>query len=240
MNTYNTGAIAHWNPWYGCAKVSEGCQNCFIKAQKILIPYPITFNVNIKNTKNIIVSLNTDFFLEEADDYRNEAWEIIKNHPELRFIIITKRPERVNDHLPEDWNDGYDNVVIAVTCENQRCSDLRLPILKEMNCKHKWITCSPMLEEIHIEDYLAKGFIEHVECGGEKFTTSPREIRYEWVKSLRDQCEKYKVNMTFMYSGYKFLKDGHYLFDSGQCFNSYIAEFCKELNYRNENSDFEV
>lgn len=45
----------------------------------------------------------SDFFIEEADEWRSEAWEIIKDTPEFIYQILTKRPERVVKCLPPDW-----------------------------------------------------------------------------------------------------------------------------------------
>jgi protein gp37 len=110
----------------------------------------------------------TDLFLENADHLRSNVWQTIKAHPEIIFEIITKRVERIEACLPEDWGDGYENVIFCVSVENQRRADERIPLLQKIPAKHKWITCSPLLEEINIQKYLDEGFIEHVECCGEK------------------------------------------------------------------------
>jgi hypothetical protein len=46
--------------------------------------------------------LSSDFFIEQADPYRDWAWSEIKNNPENIFLIITKRVDRIKDHLPKD------------------------------------------------------------------------------------------------------------------------------------------
>ena len=46
---------------------------------------------------------------------------------DLDFFFATKRPERFHVNLPEDWQDGYSNVHICYTCENQYIADKRLP-----------------------------------------------------------------------------------------------------------------
>lgn len=59
------------------------------------------------------------FFLEEADEWRCEAWKIIRQRPDVTFSLLTKRAERIKANLPEDWGDGWDNVQIAVSTENK-------------------------------------------------------------------------------------------------------------------------
>ena len=43
---------------------------------------------------------------------------MIKVRNDLKFFIITKRPNRFFFSLPDDWEKGYDNVEIACTVEN--------------------------------------------------------------------------------------------------------------------------
>jgi protein gp37 len=66
----------------------------------------------------LLVGLSTDFFVEEADAWRDEAWAVIRKRPDVVFRILTKRAVRIRDHLPSDWGDGYENVMLQVTTEN--------------------------------------------------------------------------------------------------------------------------
>ena len=85
----------------------------------------------------------SDFFIEEGDAWREEAWLMIHRRSDLHFYIVTKRPERIAKCLPDDWDDGYDNVTISCTMENQRRSDERLPLFRELPIRHKAIICEP-------------------------------------------------------------------------------------------------
>ena len=144
-----------WNPWHGCVKKSEGCQHCYMyfldkqrnaEGSKIYrvknnFDYPLHRNTNgmykIKSGECLRVCLTSDFFLEEADEWRDKAWNIIKKRPDVGFYLLTKRPERVAEHLPKDWGNGWDNVFFSVTAENQARADERLPILIDLPFKHK-------------------------------------------------------------------------------------------------------
>ncbi len=119
-----------WNPWHGCKKCSEGCQNCYmyyldslrdkdgsqIYRTKSGFKYPLSKNrdgsYKVKSGEMLRVCMTSDFFLEEADPWRDEAWAIIKQRPDVKFYLLTKRPERVADHLPWDWGDGWENVIL--------------------------------------------------------------------------------------------------------------------------------
>ena len=88
----------------------------------------------IKSGEMIRVCMTSDFFSEEADPWRDEAWAIIKQRPDEKFFLLTKRPQRVTSHLPWDWGGGWENVMFNVTCENQRRADKRI-----RPCHYEWM-----------------------------------------------------------------------------------------------------
>ena len=151
--------------------------------------------------------MTSDFFLPEADEWRPEAWAMMEERPDVKFFLLTKRPQRVSECLPKDWGEGLPNVFFNVTCENQRRADERIPILFELPFKHKGIMAAPFIGPLDIGKYLAEGQIEQVLCGGENYDGS-RPCRYEWVKSLSDQCRAYDVTFNFIETGTIFIKDG--------------------------------
>ena len=164
-----------WNPWHGCRKCSEGCQHCYmffldrmrnkdgadIYRTKNGFHYPLQKTrdgrYKIQSGELIRVCMTSDFFLEEADPWREEAWDIMRQRPDVKFFLLTKRPQRVKDYLPKDWGSGWDNIFFNVTCENQRRADERIPILLELPFKHKGIMCAPFIGPVSIEKYLATG-----------------------------------------------------------------------------------
>jgi protein gp37 len=148
----------------------------------------------------------SDFLLDLCDDYRIDAWKMIKERSDCRFLFITKRIDRFTVNLPRDWGEGYENVTVCVTCENQQTADIRLPILKELPIKHKMITNEPLLSAIDMSTYL-DDTIEIVTVGGESGSNA-RLCRYEWVLSIRDQCVSKKVPFSFRQTGARFEKDG--------------------------------
>jgi protein gp37 len=226
-NKVNMGYVRHWHPWVGCKKVSAACRNCFVKQQGQIVPSK-DFTPPRANYGDVIVTcLHSDFFIAEADRYREKAWNIIKNHPEQIFLIITKRVERIMSCLPKDWGDGYDNVVISVTAENQKWADYRLPIFLQVPAKHKWISCCPLLESINLEEYLKTGAFEWVEtCGEIGKIDLIRPTYFEWVANLSDQCKKENVRFTFMKIGGKFVVDGQTFSERATCYHSPMADQC--------------
>ena len=155
----------------------------------------------------LYVGISTDFFVEEAYQWRDEAWRIIRQRPDIFFRLLTKRPQRFADCLPKDWGDGYDNVMLTVTTENQTRADERLPILIEKRAKHRGFIAAPYIGPVDAEEHLRTGLIEEVLCGGENYDGA-RPCHYEWVKLLSDQYRQYDVTFNFIETGTIFVKDG--------------------------------
>lgn len=215
-----------WNPWHGCKKKSEGCENCYMmyldqvhrtgdgttiyKTQAYT--YPLAKRKDglykIHSGEVIRVCMNSDFFLEEADLWRKDAWKMIRIRSDVIFVLITKRPERIQNCLPDDWQNGYENVLLYVTCESQKRVDERLPILEKLPFKHKGIMIAPILEEVDISKYLRKNSIDKVVCGGENYGGN-RVCHYDWIQSLYNQCKLADTTFVFIETGTYFVKGGH-------------------------------
>jgi protein gp37 len=149
----------------------------------------------------------SDFFLEDADPWRAEAWDMIRERSDLRFMIITKRIDRFSKCMPADWGDGWKHVTICCTVENQDRADYRLPIYKVAPIKHKRIICEPLLGHIDLGPYNIGEWVEQVVAGGESGAEA-RECDFDWVLALRDECARQKVSFWFKQTGAQFRKDG--------------------------------
>lgn len=214
-----------WNPWHGCHKCSEGCQNCYayfldkrygrdtneVVKNKSNFNYPVKKDragqYKLESGSFVRVCMTSDFFLEEADDWRKEAWNFMRQRPDITFSLLTKRAQRIRECLPDDWESGWDNVTFSVSCENQQRLEERMPYLLDIPSKHKWVSLKPFIGEIDIEEYLSTGQIETVLAGGENYLGS-RPLHYEWVKKVYDACVKYNVQLIFGQTGNIFIKDG--------------------------------
>jgi protein gp37 len=86
----------------------------------------------------------SDWFHEDADEWRREAWEIVRRTPQSTYQILTKRPERIAECLPEDWGDGYPNVWLGVTIENRRFVD-RADLLRGVPAAVRFLSAEPLL-----------------------------------------------------------------------------------------------
>lgn len=215
-----------WNPWHGCHKISAGCRHCYVFREDAAFRTPIptnevrktaSFNMPVrcdrkKNRKfpsgtEFALCFTSDFLIEEADEWRHDIWEMIRQRNDCTFFFITKRIDRLEKCLPPDWGDGYDHVAIGCTVENQDRADYRLPIFLSLPIKHRLIIVAPMVERIDIRKYLVQELIEEVSAGGESGKYA-RPLDFDWVLNLREQCVDARVPFIFHQTGSYIIKDG--------------------------------
>ena len=171
-NTGISWCNATWNPFQGCHKVSSGCKNCYMFSEKtrygqnpnvVVRSSDATFNAPLKwarnpekygHIKRVFVCSWSDFFIEEADPWRAEAWEIMRKTPQFIYQLCTKRPERIAQCLPPDWCDGYPNVWLLTSTENQAAADLRIPILLSVPAVVHGISAEPLLGPLDIRQWI--------------------------------------------------------------------------------------
>ena len=215
--------MSTWNPWHGCTKISPGCYHCYVYRRDAefgkdasVVSKTASFNLPVKKNRKgeyklqpdgdfVYTCFTSDFFHPNADEWRPDAWAMMKERSDLDFFFVTKRPERFTVSLPDDWGDGYENVYICCTCENQRMADKRLPLFLELPIRHKSIIHEPMLESIDIRPYLAQyhDCIEEVTCGGESGEEA-RICDYAWILNTMMQCVEYNVSFHFKQTGARF------------------------------------
>ncbi len=214
-----------WNPWHGCHKCSPGCLNCYVyyldkkrdKDPSVVKKAKTNFNLPLKKDKFgeykiksgtlLATCFTSDFFIEEADPWREEIWQIIKFRSDVQFLIPTKRIERFQKCIPKDWGDGYENVTIAVTCENQEKVEERLPLFLDYKIKHRVVFASPLLENLALEKYLGSKKIEMVSVSGESYERA-RICDFSWVRHIKEECDKYNIKFDFHQTGSNFLMNG--------------------------------
>jgi protein gp37 len=215
--------MTQWNPWHGCHKISAGCLNCYVyridsgfEKDASIVTKTRDFDLPVRKTKKgdykipsgntVYTCFSSDFFLDTADDWRIQAWETIKQRKDLHFFIITKRIDRFNVNLPKDWGEGYLNVTICCTCENQDRADFRLPLFLELPILHKSIICEPLLEKIDLKKWLQPTIEKVVVCG--ESGAGARVCDYDWVLDIRSQCIEKNIPFHFKQTGANFRKNG--------------------------------
>ena len=213
-----------WSPWHGCHRISPGCANCYVYARDAaygkdssVVEKTKSFDLPLRRDRQgnyklrcnspVFTCGTSDFFLPEADPWRLEAWSMIKARPDLTFAIITKRPQRFYVNLPLDWGQGYPNVRLYCTVENQAEADRRLPVFLSLPLRYRAINCEPLLENLNLTAYLNPQLLKKVSVGGESGPHG-RDLSYQWVVAIRQQCLAYGIPFAFKQTGTHFIKNG--------------------------------
>lgn len=220
-----------WNPWQGCTRVSPGCANCYMFAERegrfgipsgvVTRSSPTTFRKPLSrawSTKpaKVFTCSWSDWFHPGADEWRPEAWEIIRQSPHLTFQILTKRPERILDHLPSGWNDydGWHNVWLGVSVEKQAFMH-RAKILTEIPARVRFVSAEPLLGPLEFEPEILKHI--HWIIGGGESGLNARAADLAWFRSLRDQCTSMGISYWHKQNGGRGRDKGGILLDGKVC-----------------------
>lgn len=217
---------ATWNIARGCTKVDEDCKFCYMYRDSLnstryepkkVVRTKTVFDLplRLKEPSKIFTSSLTDFFHEDIDSYRNEAWDIIRKCPHHTFQILTKRPERIVDHLPDplDWVGGWKNCWFG-TSVGSNDGEKRVRDLISASLHRPFgitfLSIEPMYGPINfLKDYFFKGLgFDHLhgtqrtkiieliswiiiggESGNDKGQYRYRECKIEWIESIIDQCK---------------------------------------------------
>lgn len=182
-----------WNPWYGCTKVSPGCKYCYMYRETDrfgIDPTPVTrskkgtFNhpSRLKTPQKIFTCSWSDFFIAEADDLRPEAWDIIRQTPHHTYQILTKRPERVKECLPEDWHtSAFDHVWIGVSIEDQETFHQRIPYLWEQWSSITFVSFEPLLGPINLFHANMRGYLWQTKAGSKAPDPTTLSLPFQWA-----------------------------------------------------------
>ena len=141
-----------------------------------------------KDPQRIFVNPWSDFFLQEADDWREEAWDTIHRTPHHTYLILTKRVDRIYFHLP--WitpgfsgSDPWPNVWLGFSAENQRQFDKRWAIAKTIPAAKWFVSLEPLLGPVDLikagvitSSPMHSGIGEETEYEGEEF-----ESDVDWI-----------------------------------------------------------
>lgn len=203
---------ATWNPWHGCHKISPGCKNCYMFRDKkrygqnpdVVVRSKTLFDAPLKwkEPRLIFTCSWSDWFIEEADAWREEAWDIIRRTPQHTYQILTKRADRMEGRVP---NPPLPNVWLGVSVENQRYADERIPLLLKTPAAVRFLSVEPLLGPVDlyrfmpwtdIRDRHFNTGIDWVIAGGESGPEA-RPMHPDWVRSIRDQCVEAGVPFFF-------------------------------------------
>lgn len=204
-----------WNFAQGCTHVSPGCINCYMYREKkrygqnpadVVRSKPGTFNAPLTKLDGPLVFTCSwsDMFHEDVDSFRDDAWDIIRKtvrpferrgvtHDPLVYQVLTKRPERIAEHLPPDWGSGWPNVWLGVSVENPDYL-WRVYELSHIPCQLRFVSYEPALDYVDFKPFA--NHIDWVISGGES-GPGYRPADPVWFQKVMRDCER--AGITFFH-----------------------------------------
>src|SRR3990172_5609559 len=196
---------ATWNVVSGCTQVSQGCKNCYAKTlhdrrhkahlagaklpkqyaepfSKVqLHPDRMEMPLHWKKPRRIFVNSMSDIFHEDVPDYFiGMVFAIAALAPQHTFMILTKRPDRMETLLSnlggEFWGtikinllrrgyplpaDGYSimplpNVCVGTSVSTQPDADKNIPHVLNTPAAVRFVSCEPLLGPVDLGPYIIK------------------------------------------------------------------------------------
>ena len=203
------------NFWIGCHKCSEGCKYCYMflaqeprnvnpeEVRRVTTRWndPLKEQTKLQKTgeyKSVFACSYSDFFMPEADQWRDDAWAMIRATPNLIWQLTSKRTHLIADRLPPDWGSGYKNVWLGTSVELKKFLS-RLDALREIPCVLRWVDFAPTLEDLmpELADHIdGIGWVcasGETGCG----VVQPRPWNPQWARNIRDLCLERKIPFFF-------------------------------------------
>lgn len=281
-NTHIEWCDHSFNPWIGCQKVAPECDNCYAEAfdkrfhagahwgakadrrRTVETNWKKPRSWNRKAVKfyethgrrqRVFCASWADVFDNAVDPtWRTDLWDLIRDCPDLDWLLLTKRPQNIRKMLPDDWGDGWAHVWMGTSAGYQKTADTNIPALLDAPAAVRFVSCEPMLGPVDLTgwfwgnyrpcpdcpqdadcpcapelrrdlpDFVAHGELDWIICGGESGPNA-RPMHPEWARSLRDQCAEAGVPFLFKQWGEWMVSDRSHDFDLGDAMRKGNAQF---------------
>lgn len=193
-----------FNPWWGCVKVSPGCEHCYAETfskrtghhiwgpaattqRRLFGPKhwaePLKWNREAEaagERRRVFCASMADVFEDHPQviEAREKLFRLIDRTPALDWLLLTKRPENIERLWPFGWYDDqftWPNIWIGTSVENQQQADERIPELLQVPTAVRFLSCEPLLGAVDISHWLE----ERYGCGGEAANASCEECWWQ-------------------------------------------------------------
>lgn len=216
-----------FNPWWGCAKVSPACANCYAETWAKRLGHelwgrsaprrffqephwrePLAWDEEarrLRRRERVFCASMADVFERRAElnEPRAKLWNLIEQTPSLDWLLLTKRPQNIEDMVP--WRRNWPaNIWLGTTVENQEYAEIRLPFLLKHRAAVRFLSCEPLLGSLDLRRWFRrKGLqpINWVIAGGESGHGS-RPMHPDWPTKLLGQCQEFEVPFHFKQWGH--------------------------------------
>ncbi|HPF27070.1 MAG TPA: phage Gp37/Gp68 family protein [Steroidobacteraceae bacterium] len=212
-----------WNPVTGCTKVGRGCDNCYAERiaerfrgtpnhpftngfELALRPHKLTEPLSWRRPRRVFVNSMSDLFHKEIPRaFLDQVFDTMEQARWHQFQVLTKRSSLLRRYVNGRYAGGHspEHIWLGVSIED-RSTLGRLKHLQQTRAAVRFVSFEPLLEDLGDVDLSG---IHWAIAGGESGAKG-REIKAEWIRSLRDQCRSAGVAFFFKQWGGKTPKSG--------------------------------
>lgn len=168
-----------FNPWWGCTRVSPGCNHCYAEtfakrtgnavwgkdAPRRFFgdkhwAEPLKWDraaAKAGRPALVFCASMADVFEDRPDlhDERARLFDLIDRTPHLIWQLLTKRPDNVLRLVPFRWHSHWpSNVWPGTTVEDQQRADERVQTLAELPAPVRFLSCEPLLGPVDLRMWL--------------------------------------------------------------------------------------
>ncbi|BDA85011.1 hypothetical protein Sa4125_25530 [Aureimonas sp. SA4125] len=234
-------ADSTFNPWIGCTKVSPACDHCY--AETLMDkrhgrvqwgPHGERVRTAESNWQNprrwqrqaaaffaehgrrrrVFCASLADVFDNKAPaGARDDLWTLIRETPDLDWLLLTKRPQNISKMLPAFWGEIAGHVWLGTSTENQEEAERRLPHLLAVTPRPAvfFASAEPLLGRVDFTTIKRASplgsmsalpaepggvYLDWIIAGGES-GPGARPTHPDWIRSIRDQCTEASVAFLF-------------------------------------------
>lgn len=216
-----------WNPVTGCSKISQGCKHCYAdtmntrfgKGKKFTdvichedrLDEPLKMRSRVHGKKVFVCDVSDLFHEDVPFVFISSVFSVMQLCYHTTFQVLTKRPDRAAEFYKLYFEtcgitDSIPNIWIGTSVEDQKAADERLPFLVQIPAAVRFISCEPLIESVDLADLHRYGKIapfydrkiHWVIAGGESGNRkSVRPMHPQWVRLIRDQCDRFNIPFFF-------------------------------------------
>jgi protein gp37 len=219
ITTHISWTDSTFNPWIGCTNVSAGCDHCYAETLNSFRgwtqwgPHGVrretsdatwkhpekwqrqasAFTCEQGRRRRVFCASLADVFDNKAPPgARDRLWKLIRATPDLDWQLLTKRPQNIHKMLPPDWGDGYPNVWLGTTTEDQETLNQRWPVLASTPARVRFLSYEPAIGPARLLGDPGAMRPDWVIFGGES-GPGARTADPQWARDMRDDCQRLGV-----------------------------------------------